>query len=270
MSKESLILIIPAAGLGTRMKEKYPNIHKEMLPVGNKPAIDYAVEEGISAGIQKIVIVINPEKKSLREYIENKLKSGGFPKACSFTFLYQIPLKGEADAISLAKDLTDNHSIAVVYPDNIYFPAPSALTLLKKTFTKYKKDVIALHQVSEAYAHGISYSGKVDLEFIDDSVFRITRFYPKGEGHYWMQRQNELRTCGMWVSGPHLFDYIEKSRSAVGVNQELTDFHVRLEMMKTMDILGCRLPGTLFDIGNPVGYELCKAYLESSYELLDR
>ena len=76
-----------------------------------------------------------------------------------------------------------------------------------------------------------------------------------------MQSQDELRTFGMWVAGPHIFDYIEKARLTIGENQELADLDVRLEMMKTMDILGCRLPGTLFDIGNPAGYELCKAYL---------
>jgi UTP--glucose-1-phosphate uridylyltransferase len=246
------------------MRKKYPYIHKEMLPVGNRSAIDYAIEEGISAGILNIIIIINHQKESIREYIENKKKKGGFPDSCSFTFLYQVELQGEADAISLAKDLTGNHSISVVYPDNIYFPAPGALTLLKKSFMKYKKEVIALHRVLEAYAHGISHSGKVDLEFIDDDVFRITRFYPKGEGHYKVQRQNELRTCGMWISGPNIFDYFEKARSAAGINQEFTDFHVRLEMMNSMDILGYRLPGILFDIGNPAGYELCKGYLKSS------
>ena len=79
-----MILIIPAAGRGTRMKSVNPDIPKEMLPLGNRPAIQYAVEEGISAGIKDIVIIISSVKDIIREYFEDsKRRLSLFPEADS-------------------------------------------------------------------------------------------------------------------------------------------------------------------------------------------
>jgi UTP--glucose-1-phosphate uridylyltransferase len=264
VKEEPLYLVIPAAGLGKRMKAVNPEIPKEMLPVGNKPAIQYAVEEGISAGIENIIIVINQQKEVIRKYFEDKiLREKAFP--CSITFLYQANPMGESDAIYLAKDVVGNHSVAIIYPDNLYFPAPGALISLKTAFKKYKTDVIALMEVNEENAKGISNSGKVDIESFRDKVYRIKRFFPKGKDFYVPRFQGELRTCGIIISGHHLFDYIEKARCLVKRDEEFTDTPVRMLILKERELLGCRLPGTVFDIGNPTGYELCLSYIKRTY-----
>lgn len=264
MKEEPLYLVIPAAGLGKRMKAVNPEIPKEMLPVGNKPAIQYAVEEGISAGIENIIIVINQQKEVVRKYFEDKrFGENAFP--CSITFLYQANPMGESDAIYLAKEVVGDHSVAIIYPDNIYFPAQGALMSLKTAFKKYKKDVLALMEVNDENAKGISNSGKVDIESFRDTVYHIKRFYQKGEGHYKLRFQEELRTCGIMISGPHLFDYIEKVRFSVIRNEEFTDTPVRMLLLKERGLLGCRLPGTVFDIGNPTGYELCLSYVKRTF-----
>ena len=100
---EPRYLIIPAAGLGTRMRNVDPDLPKEMLLIGNKPAIQYAVEEGLSAGIKNIIIIISRQKDIIRQYFSYKtgLNYGGstsivgedsldtLRRKCSFTFLYQ-------------------------------------------------------------------------------------------------------------------------------------------------------------------------------------
>jgi len=257
---EPLYLVIPAAGLGTRMRAVNPDIPKEMLPVGGKPAIQYAVEEGISAGIKDIVIIINKQKEMIRRYFEDKSK---FPSV-SFHFLYQGKPKGESDAIALARDIVNHHCLAIIYPDNIYLPAPGALNILKRVFNQYAKDTVALMKVTDEIAPGIGNSGRVDIKPLRDEIFQIKRFLPKGEGHFTTRFKNEIRACGISISGPYIFEYIEKLRRTIK-EEEFTDFPVRTMILQERGTLGCLLPGTIFDIGNPRGYELCLDHLEKAH-----
>lgn len=273
MDKEPGYLVIPAAGLGTRMRVINPDVPKEMLPVGDKPAIQYTAEEGLSAGIRNIVIIISRQKEIIRRYFEDRgFQRSMFPLAteemekitreCSITFLYQKEPLGESDAISLAQDTVGNHSVAIIYPDNIYFPvrnespAPGALKILKSVFRQYRTDITALMEVTGKNATGISNSGRVDLKHLKDVLYRIERFHPKYEGFFAPRFKGELRTCGIAISGPHLFEYIKRARATIK-GGEFTDLPVRTLMLKEKGLLGYRLPGTVFDIGNPEGYRLC-------------
>jgi len=272
MEDETTYLIIPAAGLGKRMKPVNPKMPKEMLPIGNKPAIQYAVEEGLSAGIQNIVIIINRKKEIIRKYFTNrKFRQKFFPSALEdsrkieneylITFLYQEDPLGESDAISLAEDVVGNNITAIIYPDNIYLPAPGALKILKAAFLKYGKDIAALTEVRKENVYGFGNSGRVDLSPLEDNIFCIERFLPKGNGHFVPRFKGELRTCGITISGPHIFEYIKKARELV-MDGELTDVPVRSLILKEKGFLGCRLPGIVFDIGHPEGYKLCLSYIE--------
>jgi UTP--glucose-1-phosphate uridylyltransferase len=252
-------LIIPAAGLGTRMKEVNPDLPKELLPVGNKPAIQYAVEEGTAAGINNIIVVINKEKEEIRKRIERLYRGS---TSISFTFLYQKEPLGESDAIAYAQDIAGNNAVAVIYPDNVYLPAPGALKTLVPVYNKYKKDVVALSQVSPDIAHTISNAGRVDISPMNNGLFNIRRFIPKGDGHFIPRFKNELRACGMYISGAHVFDHIEMTRSTVSKG-EFTDYPVRTSILRERGMIGCPLDGTVFDIGNPRGYDLCLKYIQA-------
>lgn len=272
--EEPSYLIIPAAGLGTRMRSVNPDVPKEMLPVGHKPAVQYAVEEGISAGIKNIVIIINKEKEILRRYFEDdRFSKSIFPlafeetrkisSACSMTFLYQDEPSGESDAIGCAGDIVGSHSAAVIYPDNICFPAPGALMTLKPFFNICKKDVVALSEVTEKTAPVTGNAGRVDISPLTDPLYNIERFIPKGPGAFTLRFRGEMRACGICISGPHLFDYINRSEKT-HESGEHTDFPVRSLILKERGMLGCRLSGTVFDIGNPAGYKLCLEELNKS------
>jgi len=262
MQKAPKYLIIPAAGLGTRMKEVNSDLPKEMLPIDNKPAIQYAVEEGISAGIMNIIIVINRQKEVLRQYLEKKYGNSNI----EIIFLYQkIPL-GESDAIAYAKDIAGNHAVAVIYPDNLYLPAPGAFKTLIPVYNKYKKDVVALSNVRPDMALTISNAGRVDITPMNDGLFNINKFIPKGDGHFIPRYKDELRACGIYISGPYLFDHIEMTRSNISKG-EFTDYPVRSSILKERGMIGCLPAGTVFDIGNPKGYELCLKYMKDNPDL---
>jgi UTP--glucose-1-phosphate uridylyltransferase len=263
-------LVIPAAGFGTRMRTVTPDTPKEMLPVLNKPAIQYAVEEGVSVGIKNIIIIINRKKEIIREYFEEKkTRIKLYPFAAekveeiltqsSVSFLYQREPLGEADAIRLSGNIVGNNALAIIYPDNIYFPAPGALRMIKPVFERFSKDVTVLTKVTKKYAPGISNAGRVDVTHIAQEIYRIKRFLSKKEGQFVIRFKGELRACGISITGSHIFGYIEQARQSLK-EKEFTDFPVRTLMLKENEHLGCCLSGIVFDIGNPKGYDLCMRY----------
>jgi len=266
-------IVIPSAGLGKRMRKVNPDVPKEMLPIGTKPAIQFAVEEAFSAGIRDIIIIINDQKEMIRRYFEDRdYRHNHFPSAadridfirneCNFIFLYQkVPL-GESDAIALAEDIVGGHPLAIIYPDNIHIPT-GALNTLRSAYSEYNMDTLALMEVTETNKAGTGNSGRVDIKHIKDNVFQILKFHPKGEGTFKPRFNRELRTCGFSISGPHIFEYIRRTREMI-TDGEFIDVPVRQLILRERGIIGCRLPGTVFDTGNPEGYRLCQDYIRES------
>lgn len=240
--------MIPAAGLGTRMKSVDPNLPKELLPIASKPAIQYAIEEGIDAGVEQVVIIISREKEIIRERLSQL--------SMAITFLYQEKPRGESDAIALAEPIVGNQPLAIIYPDNLYCPAPGVLRLLQEVYTQCDTDVIALTAVTKTNAIMTGNSGRVDLHHEVGDLYRIQRFHTKGAGHFIPRFSKELRACGIMVSGPHIFEAIRRTRGNVD-HGEFTDEPVRKLILKERGLFGLRVPGTVYDIGNPIGYSFC-------------
>ena len=272
---EPKYLIVPAAGLGTRMKSVNPDLPKELLPVGKKPAIQYAVEEGLSAGIKNIIIIISRQKEIIRKYFEDeKISSTLFPGAADdmkgilrnvfFHFLYQKEPLGEADAIQYAAGISGKNAVAVMYPDNIYLPSPGAMKIIKSVYMKFRHDVTALTSVPDDLAPAISNSGRVDITPVEENLFNIENFIPKGQGHFVPRFRGELRASGIYICGPHLFEYINKARGKIQEG-EFTDTPVRNIILKERTMLGYHVPGTVYDIGNPQGYELCLKNIQEKH-----
>jgi UTP--glucose-1-phosphate uridylyltransferase len=270
-SGEPEYLIIPAAGLGTRMKSANADLPKELLHVGHKPAIQYAVDEGLFAGIKNVIIVINRQKEIIRQYFEEeKVSSTLFPGAAdemteirknvAFHFVYQKEPLGEADAISCAEGVAGNHAVAIMYPDNIYLPSPGAVKIIKSVYLKFNQDVIALSNVTDDLAPAISNSGRVDIDTLEQNLFSIRKFLPKGAGHFVPRFRGEIRASGIYICGPHLFKYIGKVRSTIKKG-ELTDTPVRNAILKERRMLGYNVPGIVYDTGNPEGYEMCLRHI---------
>ena len=254
MAEAPRFLVIPAAGLGTRMKSLNPSLPKEMLPIGDKPAIQYTVEEGIDAGIEQIVVIISRGKEIIRQHCSRL--------PCSVTFIYQEEPRGEADAMALAEDVTGEQPLAIFYPDNLYLPAPGALKQLVQVYCRHQQDVVALSAVTGHDAGGIGNSGRVEISHLDKRLYRIERFHPKGRGRFPLRFEGEPRACGIMIAGPHLFHAIRCARERWH-SAELADEPVRRLLLEERGVLGLRLPGNVYDVGNPAGYRLCVAQLRS-------
>lgn len=255
-------LIIPAAGLGRRMKDVDPDIPKEMLPIGDVPAIAYCLEEGLSIGVEEIVVIINKDKEMIREYLESRKNTN-----VRFTFLYQDKPTGESNAIFLAKDIVGKNPMAIIYPDNIYFPSPGALRKLSEVYDEFQTDVGALTAVDEESAKGLGNSGHVALKPIKKDIFQIKKIHPKGPGTFKPRQPGQLRACGFRIATPDLFDSISRARPKVK-SGEFTDGPVTELVLKERQILACRLAGRVFDIGIPEGYEMCCRFVLRQKSLL--
>lgn len=261
------MLIIPAAGRGTRMREVASGAPKEMLPLGAKPAIQYALEEGMAAGIAHVVLVIRREKEVIRRYFED----GGFaaslhPEAaadvarirarCRITFLYQETPTGEADALALAREHAGGGAIAVLYPDNFHLPPGGAFKGLLAARRETGLDCMGLMEMTARNAPLFANAGRVDAVpwvGVSDGLYRIGRFHAKTPGRFRLRGPRDLRGGGIYVFGPHLFETLARARAG-HQGGEFTDGPVLDLILKERGLAGCILPGVGFDLGNPDGY----------------
>ncbi len=256
VNRSGLTLVVPAAGRGNRMRVVDPSVPKELLRVAGKPAIQFAIEEGRHAGAQKIVVILNRAKQALAEFLQQL--------DAPIELEYQRSPAGEMDAIALAERHTDGGPVAVLYPDNLAWPGPGALRHLVSVYLRYQRDVVALTPVTSVNAWATSDSGKVDLEPITADLYRVQKLLPKGRGRFQRRAAEELRACGIAVHGPYLFDEIRLARPDTG-SGEFTDRAVRVRICRDRGLLGARLPGTVFDLGDPSGYRHCQTRLGDAH-----
>jgi len=257
-------LVIPAAGLGTRVKAISGGLPKEMLDIGGRPAIRYAVEEGLSAGIRNIAIIISREKEVIRKYLEEgNLSSQLSSVGVKLSFFYQDEPLGEADAIRLTEEFIGGNPLAILYPDNIFLPSCTALKSMKRAFEDCSRNLLSLVEVKDETTSGLGDSGHVDLTLLEGNLFRVDRIYPKGRGYFKPRYRAELRGCGLWLVGSDFFYHLHRARQEAQ-GGEFTDGVVMNLIMRESGLYGLRLPSTHFDIGNPEGYRLCKTYKASA------
>ena len=177
--------VLPVAGLGTRFLPASKATPKEMLPIIDKPLVQYAVEEAISIGIKEIIFITSPEKNSIKrhfnknEEIEKKLIKSGKgeiakklnPKIFSditFYYINQETQNGLGDAILHAERIVNNEDFAVLLPDDLIFSEKSCLSQLLEIYDKHNSSVIAVNKVDEENIHkyGVIKPG----DFLDNGI----------------------------------------------------------------------------------------------------
>jgi len=268
--------VIPAAGLGTRMRTVDPLRSKELLPLAGRPLILHALEEAALAGCVEAVVVLRPGKEDLRRLLEEpRFARREYPDAAADLARIQARLtvrfatqelpRGECDAILAAREMLAGQPFAVAYPDNLPRP-PGALAEACKAMARTGHDAVALMAVDEAAAASLSASGRVDLTPRPDGCFSVQRFHPKQPGPFVPRFTGELRTCGLYAALPHYLDFIDQAALKFWSRDpqvELTDGKVRRLMLAAgREFVGVPLAGTVLDAGTPAGYARCKDLFE--------
>jgi UTP--glucose-1-phosphate uridylyltransferase len=257
--------VIPAAGMGTRVQEMTHGLPKEMLPVGGRPMISYAVQEAALSGLTELYIIINKHKAALRHYLE----SADLAKAVlsdfrgrkislpSLRFIDQpLPL-GSGEAIFRAREFIGDEPFALMMPDFIFFGDTSGLAQMIPLYERSERDTVGLIEVRGKEAQGFGNVGIVQGEKQEPGVIAIQGVSGKTSQPLILgEEERVLKAAPRWILGPHFFAYLERAKG-----QEEWDDTPALQMLcAEREVFGCILDGKGFDIGNPVGYTAAEAY----------
>ena len=254
--------VIPAAGLGTRFLPATKAQPKEMLPIVDKPAIQYVVEEAVRAGIDDILIITGRSKRSLEDhfdrnfeleyFLEDRGKTSDLAEVRRLAELADIhyvrqgePL-GLGHAVSVARKHVGNEPFVVMLGDDIMDENCTVLADMMKTQDETGGSVIAL---SEFPIDEISSYGCVDPEFVTDQLVRINRIVEKPAP---ADAPSNLAVMGRYVFTPGIFDALSETRPGVGGEIQLTDA-IEL-LLHTEDVHGWVFTEGRFDVGRKIDF----------------
>ncbi|MBQ8649451.1 MAG: UTP--glucose-1-phosphate uridylyltransferase GalU [Clostridia bacterium] len=260
--------VIPAAGLGTRVLPASKAMPKEMLPIVDKPAIQYIVEEAVRAGITDILIITNRGKGIIEDHfdhsveLENMLSKRGntqmletlnnVANMANIYYIRQKETRGLGDAVLRAREFVGSDPFAVLYGDDVIIGEVPAIGELAEAYEKYGKSVVGIKEVSDELI--VKYSS-LKTEPLKDKLFRVTDMIEKPSLDTKFSNYSILGRC---VLDNEIFDILEKTPLGVGNELQLTDAMRTLAVEKGM--VGVDFSGTRYDMGNKFG--IMKANIE--------
>lgn len=260
--------IIPAAGLGTRVLPASKALPKEMLPIVDKPAIQYIVEEAVRAGITDILIITNRGKGVIEDHfdhsveLETMLEKRGstamleqLDRVANLANIYYIRQKetrGLGDAVLRAKEFVGNEPFAVLYGDDVIVGDIPVIGELCEAYEKHGKSVVGIKEVSDELI--VKYSS-MKLEPIDGKNFLISDMIEKPSLDKKFSNYSVLGRC---VLDNEIFSILERIPLGVGGELQLTD--AMRELAVKYGMIGVDFSGTRYDMGNKFG--ILKANIE--------
>ena len=255
--------IFPVAGLGTRFLPATKSSPKEMLPLIDKPLVQYVVEEAVAAGIEQIIFVTGRTKRSIEDHfdsspeLENHLVEKGKDETLQamreisdlvdIFYVRQKKALGLGHAILCARDFIGNEPFAVLLGDDIIdAPANPCLKQLLSVYEHYKGSVLALEQVP---MEQISSYGCVAVNRITERVMEVTDMVEKPQQ---AEAPSDLAIIGRYVLTPAIFPILEQQQPGRGGEIQLTDAIKRLSRDEA--VYGCLFEGLRHDCGDKLGF----------------
>ena len=254
--------IIPAAGFGTRFLPASKSQPKEMLPIVDKPTIQYVVEEAAAAGITDILIIIGKGKRAIEEHfdrnfdLENELKTKNkkkelktiqeISKLANIHFIRQKELNGLGDAVSYARHHVGTEPFAVLLGDTITRSKEPVTKQLVDIYNRHKNSIIALEEVDPSI---VGRYGVIDGKLISPDLYLIKNFIEKPSIK---EAPSNLTIAGRYIFTPAIFDCISKTKPGKGGEIQLTDAMQMLIADKA--IYGLKIKGKRYDIGNKLDF----------------
>jgi UTP--glucose-1-phosphate uridylyltransferase len=256
--------VFPAAGLGTRFLPATKASPKEMLPLVDKPLIQYSVEEAVAAGMDSILIITGRDKTAIEDHfdisfeLEQVLKERGkeemfelvrgVSELAKITYTRQKQALGLGHAIYQAKDFVGNEPFAVLLADDVVDAEKSALQQLVDAFEKYDAPVIATMQVE---GEAISRFGVIEPEAeVEPGVFKIRNVIEKPK---FEDAPSDMAVIGRYIFTPELFDALENTKPGAGGEIQVADA-MRILLDEGHPFYAVRLEGTRHDAGDKLGF----------------
>jgi UTP--glucose-1-phosphate uridylyltransferase len=255
--------VFPAAGLGTRFLPATKSSPKEMLPLVDKPLIQYSVEEAVASGIESVLIVTGRDKTSIEDHfdisfeLEQLLKekgktemfdvARGISEIAKIYYTRQQQALGLGHAIYQAKDFAENEPFAVLLADDVVDAEKPALLQMIEVFEKYQAPVIATMQVE---GEAISRFGVIHAEEVEPNVFKINDMVEKPK---FADAPSDLAIIGRYILTPDVFDAIERTPKGAGGEIQITDA-MRLMINEGKPFYAVKLQGRRHDAGDKLGF----------------
>jgi UTP--glucose-1-phosphate uridylyltransferase len=257
--------VIPAAGLGTRMLPATKSQPKEMLPIVDKPVIQYVVEEAVEAGITDILIVIGKGKRAIEDHFDKNFENEYYleqkgkikelsdlkkiSKLANINFALQTELNGLGDAVRYGRQYVGNEPFVVMLGDTILetHNGTPVIAQLIEVFEEYNSSVIALEEVPPNLVgrYGVMGGERID----GSSVYRV---------HEWIEKPDidkspsNLVIAGRYLFTPQIFKLLEKT--PVGLNNEIQLTDAMRLLLQKQEMYGLHFNGKRYDIGNKLDF----------------
>jgi UTP--glucose-1-phosphate uridylyltransferase len=254
-------IVFPVAGVGTRFLPATKEVPKEMLPVIDKPLIQYAVEEALQSGLDDFVFITAPGKEALERYfapnreLDRFLEHHGKTRLLdglqefyhkNFTYIRQEQALGFGHAIALAEKAVGDEPFAIALPDDLILARRPVMAQLLEVYEKYKSPVIAFMEVPKA---DIPRYGIAAGTFLEQRVFHIEKLVEKPKV---ADAPSNYAVIGRYILTPDIFPLLKKEVRGAGSEIQLTDAVVKL--MNKRQVLGYFFEGRRFDAGTTLGY----------------
>lgn len=256
--------IFPVAGLGTRFLPATKASPKEMLPIVDKPLIQYAVEEAISAGINELIFVTSSSKRAIEDHfdsnyeLEAKLAHNNkqdllaivqeiLPKGVNCAYIRQPDTLGLGHAVLCAKPLINTEPFAVILADDLINGSDkTCLQQMVDVYQEYQSSIIAVQKIpmDETHKYGV-----VALSNREGNLGEVTQIIEKPKTQ---DAPSDLGVVGRYLLSPAIFNFLEKTERGTGGEIQLTDAIAELLHYET--IYAWQFEGTRYDCGSKIGY----------------
>ena len=255
--------VLPVAGFGTRFLPASKAIPKEMLPIIDKPLVQYAVEEAINIGVEEIIFITSPEKLSIKKHFdtnhqfESRLKNSKkldmidrlnpeMFKEIKFYYIFQEEQNGLGHAVLQAEKVVGKDPFAVLLPDDLFFSEKSCLSQLLDVYKKTESSVIAVNKIEKENIHkyGVIKPGK-----IKESLIKIEDIVEKPS---YDEAPSDIAVCGRYIFNASIFKFLKSTNFDKSGEIQLTDAIQKL--LQEEEVYASIYDGEKFDCGSKQGF----------------
>ena len=254
--------IIPAAGLGTRFLPATKAQPNEMLPIVDKPTIQYIIEEAVASGIEEILIITGRNKKCIEDHfdksveLELELEKSGKEELLELVrdisdmvdihYIRQKEPKGLGNAIYCAKTFVGNEPFAVMLGDDLVDSEVPCLKQLIDCYSEYQTNILGVQKVKK---EDVSKYGIVDGIFIEDRVYKVKDLVEKPVVE---EAPSDIAILGRYIITPQIFDILKNTTPGKGGEIQLTDALKKLREEEA--IYAYNFEGQRYDVGDKLGF----------------
>jgi len=259
-------VVIPAAGFGTRFLPQTKAMPKEMLPIVDKPVIQYVVEEAVASGIEHVVIVTGALKRAIEDHFDvpneeliKKLRSSRndrlidqirrISELASFIYIRQKGIYGNGTPVLSAEPVIDNEMFAVMWGDEFIYSVPPRLSQMMKVYYKYGGAVISAVRI--ANKKDLVRYGIAKVKNVEKNIYKIEKIVEKPKPE---EAPSDLATHGAYILPPDIFDLLRKQKVAKGEEIYLSKAIDDL-IVGGYPVYACEIEnGRYYDTGNKLEY----------------